>query len=61
MSVHTAKGNLVSWRHLADDAEDLAFDVYRGTAKVNSAPVEGATNFFDSGAPADADYTVRPW
>ncbi|CAL9291589.1 rhamnogalacturonan lyase [Streptomyces sp. SudanB182_2057] len=58
-SVHTSGGNLVSWRWLATDPNDVAFNVYRGSTKLNSSPVTAATNYFDSGAPDSADYTVR--
>ncbi|WP_327190631.1 rhamnogalacturonan lyase [Streptomyces xinghaiensis] len=59
VSVYTASGNLVSWRWLATDPDDVAFNVYRGDTKVNSSPVTDSTNFLDEGAPASADYTVR--
>ncbi|MFG3295816.1 rhamnogalacturonan lyase [Streptomyces sp. NPDC048179] len=58
-SVHTDAGNLVSWRWLGTDPDDVSFNVYRAGTKVNSTPVTGSTNFFHSGAPAQADYTVR--
>ncbi|MEU1011781.1 rhamnogalacturonan lyase [Streptomyces sp. NPDC005890] len=58
-SVHTSSGNLVSWRWLAGDPADVAFNVYRGGTKLNSSPVTASTNYFDSGAPDSADYTVR--
>ncbi|MFI9427664.1 rhamnogalacturonan lyase [Streptomyces achromogenes] len=58
-SVHTSGGNLVSWRWLATDPGDVAFNVYRGGTKLNSSPVTASTNYFDSGAPDSADYTVR--
>ncbi|MDX3128769.1 rhamnogalacturonan lyase [Streptomyces europaeiscabiei] len=59
-SVHTSSGNLVSWRWLATDPNDVAFNVYRGGTKLNSSPITGSTNYLDSGAPDSADYTVRP-
>ncbi|MGC0336575.1 rhamnogalacturonan lyase [Streptomyces sp. SLBN-8D4] len=59
VSVHTGSGNLVSWRWLGTDPDDVSFNVYRAGTKVNSAPVTGSTNYFHSGAPAEADYTVR--
>ncbi|MFD5252405.1 rhamnogalacturonan lyase [Streptomyces bobili] len=59
VSVHTGSGNLVSWRWLGTDPNDVSFNVYRAGTKVNSTPVSGSTNFFHSGAPAQADYTVR--
>ncbi|MGC0333703.1 rhamnogalacturonan endolyase [Streptomyces sp. SAI-170] len=58
-SVHTSSGNLVSWRWLATDPNDVAFNVYRGTTRLNSSPITASTNYFDSGAPDSADYTVR--
>ncbi|MFE7648802.1 rhamnogalacturonan lyase [Streptomyces phaeoluteigriseus] len=59
VSVHTGSGNLVSWRWLGTDPNDVSFNVYRAGTKVNSTPVTGSTNYFHSGAPAQADYTVR--
>ncbi|MFC8879973.1 rhamnogalacturonan lyase family protein, partial [Streptomyces ardesiacus] len=59
VSVHTDAGNLVSWRWLGTDPDNVAFNVYRAGTKVNSSPVTGSTTFFHSGAPAQADYTVR--
>ncbi|WP_415924025.1 rhamnogalacturonan lyase [Streptomyces sp. ID05-47C] len=59
VSVHTDSGNLVSWRWLGTDPNDVSFNVYRAGTKVNATPVSGSTNFFHSGAPAQADYTVR--
>ena len=59
VSVHTDSGNLVSWRWLGTDPDDVSFNVYRAGTKVNSTPVTGSTNYFHSGAPEQADYTVR--
>ncbi|MEU9358566.1 rhamnogalacturonan lyase [Streptomyces sp. NPDC048301] len=59
VSVHTDSGNLVSWRWLGTDPDNVSFNVYRAGTKVNSSPVTGSTNYFHSGAPATADYTVR--
>lgn len=59
VSVHTDSGNLVSWRWLGTDPNGVSFNVYRAGTKVNSTPITGSTNYFHSGAPAHADYTVR--
>jgi len=59
VSVHTDSGNLVSWRWLGTDPNDVSFNVYRAGTKVNSTPITGSTDYFHSGAPAQADYTVR--
>ncbi|MEV5608668.1 rhamnogalacturonan lyase [Streptomyces sp. NPDC052225] len=59
VSVHTDAGNLVSWRWLGTDPDNVSFNVYRAGTKVNATPVTGSTNFLHSGAPSSADYTVR--
>ncbi|MGR3868619.1 rhamnogalacturonan lyase [Streptomyces graminifolii] len=59
VSVHTDSGNLVSWRWLGTDPDNVSFNVYRAGTKVNPAPITGSTNYFHAGAPAQADYTVR--
>ncbi|MER5526364.1 rhamnogalacturonan lyase [Streptomyces sp. NPDC002677] len=59
VSVHTDAGNLVSWRWLGTDPDNVSFNVYRAGTKVNSTPVTGSTDYFHAGAPAQADYTVR--
>ncbi|MFD3581176.1 rhamnogalacturonan lyase [Streptomyces sp. NPDC058683] len=59
VSVHTDAGNLVSWRWLGTDPDNVSFNLYRAGTKVNSTPVTGSTNYFHAGAPAQADYTVR--
>jgi rhamnogalacturonan endolyase len=60
ISVRSGSGNFVSWRLLGTDPANVAFNLYRGSTKVNSSPITGSTNFFDSGAAAGQAYTVRP-
>ncbi|MET9496488.1 rhamnogalacturonan lyase [Streptomyces sp. NPDC006552] len=59
VSVHTDAGNLLTWRWLGTDPDNVSFNVYRAGTKVNAAPVTGSTNYFHPGAPNSADYTVR--
>jgi hypothetical protein len=59
VSVHSGSGNLVTWRLLGTDPQDVAFNVYRGGTKLNGSPITGATNYLDSGAAASSSYTVR--
>lgn len=59
ISVRSGSGNLVSWRWLGTDPDNVAFNVYRGGTKVNSAPLTGATDYLDAGAAAGSSYTVR--
>ncbi len=52
---------VVSWRYLMQDAENIAFDVYRNDKKVNPKPVKDATFFVDDYADnAAVTYTVKP-
>ena len=50
-------GTLVSWRFNGTDSKNLTWNLYRDGKKLNTAPITG-TNFFDSGAPAGAEYTL---
>jgi hypothetical protein len=59
ISLRAGNGNFLSWRLLKSDRAAVAFNVYRGTTRVNSAPIT-VTNFTDAGAPVGATYTVRP-
>ncbi|MGS2648268.1 rhamnogalacturonan lyase family protein [Streptosporangium sp. G12] len=59
ISVRSGSGNLVSWRLLGTESMSTGFNLYRGSTKLNSSPLTGATNHLDSGAPADASYTIR--
>ncbi|MEU4777062.1 cellulose binding domain-containing protein [Micromonospora sp. NPDC023633] len=59
ISVRSGTGNLVSWRLLGTETTGVAFNLYRGATRVNGSPITGATNYLDSGAAADATYTVR--
>ncbi|WP_447001827.1 cellulose binding domain-containing protein [Saccharothrix isguenensis] len=58
VSVRSGTGNLVSWRLLAGDPSTVSFLVYRGSTRITSTPITASTNYLDSGAPADATYTV---
>jgi len=56
----------LSWRLLADDPRDIAFNVYRRTGStkavlLNGAPVSKTTDFLDGSAPAGkvSEYLVR--
>ncbi|WP_084546891.1 RICIN domain-containing protein [Glycomyces arizonensis] len=57
--VPSGGGQLVSWRLLGTDAEDVAFNVYRDGTKVNSSPLTGATNYLDGSGSSGSQYTVR--
>ena len=59
LAVRTGSGNYIGWRLFGTDPEDIAFNVYRGSTKLNSSPITDSTNFLDtSGTPTDV-YSIR--
>lgn len=47
----------LSWRLLGTEPADIGFDVYRDGQKINSEPIEAATNYLDQeGGPANTYY-----
>lgn len=59
VAVKDGGGTLVSWRMLGTDPTDIAFNVYRDGTKINGAPINNKTNYYDKGASV-AVYTVVP-
>jgi rhamnogalacturonan endolyase len=49
----------ISWRLLAPEYANTAFNVYRAGVKLNTAPITGATNFTDFTV-LNQTYTVKP-
>lgn len=49
----------VSWRMFGTDPTSIAFNVYRGSTKINATPITGATNVVDN-ISTNNTYTVRP-
>ncbi|HEX2854172.1 MAG TPA: rhamnogalacturonan lyase [Opitutaceae bacterium] len=52
----------VGWRQLGLDPSGIAYNVYRGSTKVNASPITNSTNLVDTGATLSSanTYTVRP-
>ncbi|WP_280640569.1 hypothetical protein [Hymenobacter volaticus] len=48
----------VGWRLFGTDPATIAFNVYRGTTKINATPITGATNITDD-TDANGTYIVR--
>jgi rhamnogalacturonan endolyase len=59
ISVRSGSGNFVSWRLLGTDPAGVAFNLYRGSTRLNGTPITASTNYFDGGAAAGSSYTVR--
>jgi hypothetical protein len=60
VAVSTGGSNIyISWRLFGNDPDGTAFNIYRGTTKVNASPITGATNLTDNAGSTTATYTVR--
>ena len=59
VAVKVSSGVFLSWRVLGTDVSTTSFNVYRGTTKVNSAVITGATNLVDASGTLASTYTVR--
>ena len=59
VAVKTDTGVFVSWRSLAEDDKNVAFDVYRDGTKINSEPLTRSTCFTDAEGTADSKYSVK--
>ncbi len=60
VAVRSSAGQVyVGWRLFGTDPSNIAFNVYRGSTKVNPTPITNSTNYVDN-TTATASYTVRP-
>ena len=61
-NAHAKDGNLVSWRHLANDNANTTFDLWRiresGNVKLGTFTMEDASTYFDTEGTASDWYTI---
>ncbi|MEN6309255.1 MAG: PA14 domain-containing protein [Anaerohalosphaeraceae bacterium] len=48
----------IGWRMFGTDPMDIAFNVYRDSVKINTAPIIALTNYIDTGGSAGSIYSV---
>ena len=58
VAVGTDAGNLVSWRMLGTDPDDVAFHVYRDGARITDEAIADSTNYVDEAGTAASVYFV---
>lgn len=58
VAVKVSNGVFVSWRMLGHEPSNVAYNLYRGSTKVNSAPLTGATNYLDPAGTTSSTYSV---
>jgi rhamnogalacturonan endolyase len=49
----------IGWRLFGNDPSGIAFNVYRGSTKLNASPITASTNYVDN-TTTNSTYTVRP-
>ncbi len=60
VAVKTEDSNVfLSWRKLATDASDIAFNIYRDGVLVNSTPISDVSNYVDSEGTTDDYYYLE--
>ncbi len=60
IAISTDSGVFISWRLLATDSENIAFNVYRNGNRINEKPLQNATSILDSKGKASDMYVVVP-
>ncbi|MFQ3578999.1 MAG: hypothetical protein SNJ71_02525 [Bacteroidales bacterium] len=60
VAVKVTNGVFLSWRVFGNEPQNVSFNIYRGTTRVNSSPITGATNLIDAAGTTTSTYTVRP-
>ncbi len=58
LATKTNSGILVSWRTLASEYYDVAYNIYRDGSKINEKPITGATNILDESGTLGSTYTL---
>ncbi len=60
VAVNLGDGKIyVGWRMLGTDPDNIAFNVYRNSTRVNSQPITKSTNIIDDNGSISATYTIR--
>ena len=57
-AINTGNGMLVSWRFLANDADDAEFKLYRGNELIYTSKTGQATCYLDKGGSSSSQYRV---
>lgn len=59
VAIQNGSSVFISWRLLATESQASAFNVYRGSSKLNSSPLTNVTNYTDTAGSSSASYSVR--
>lgn len=59
VAIRKDQGYYITWRLLGNEPYSTGFNLYRGTARLNSEPITTTTNYFDESAPLNSQYFVK--
>lgn len=59
VAVKVSNGVFISWRLFGTEPDNIAFNLYRGSTKVNASPITNSTNYIDPQGTTSSTYTVR--
>lgn len=60
LAIKTEKGVFLSWRILATEMENTAFNIYRDREKIAGIPATGASNYTDPDGTLQSVYQIKP-
>ncbi len=59
LALKVSNGIFISWRILGPEWKDVSYNLYRGSEKLNTEPITGASNFLDESGTLESTYHVR--
>ena len=60
VAITDSAGVFISWRLLATDPQNIAFNVYRNQTKINASPLKQATSILDKWGTVSGSYSIIP-
>ncbi|OXU16011.1 rhamnogalacturonan lyase family protein [Sedimentisphaera salicampi] len=58
VAVDIDSGVYVGWRMLGTEPQEVEYNVYRGSEKINSSPISNSTNFIDTSGTQSSTYRI---
>ncbi len=58
LAIKKGEGVYLSWRVLGDEYLNTSYNLYRGSIKLNTEPIKGATSFYDATGTTGVEYSV---
>ncbi len=60
VAIRSGTSNYIGWRLFGTDPQDISFNVYRGSTKLNTTPITDSTNYVDTAGATSDTYSIRP-